>query len=191
MEFTFEYFPAIETDRLIMREIGLNDTEALFEIFSSEKKVMKYYGMFPLEEVYQAERLIMTFREGFDNEKSIRWAITLKDTGAFIGTCGFHNMQLRSFRAEIGYEVSEFHWNKGYVTEAIKAMLEFGFAVMGLNRIEALVYPKNIASHKALEKLGFKEEGLLREYAYFRERFQDLVMHSVLKNEYLNDFLYD
>ena len=188
MEFTFDYFPAIETDRLIMREIVLNDAQALFNIFSSEK-VMKYYGMFPLEEIEQAERLIMTFREGFDNEKTIRWAITLKDTGEFIGTCGFHNMQIRSFRAEIGYEISEVHWNNGYVTEAIRAMLEFGFAVMGLNRIEALVYPENVGSHKALEKLGFKEEGLLREYAYFRERFQDLVMHSVLRSEYLNNLL--
>lgn len=188
MEFTFDYFPAIETDRLIMREIVLRDMEAIFDIFSSEN-VMKYYGMFPLEEMEQAERLIINFRDGFDNEKSIRWALTLKESGEFIGTCGFHNMQIRSFRAEIGYEISEAHWNKGYITEAIRAMLEFGFGVMGLNRIEALVYPENVGSHKALEKLGFKEEGLLREYAFFREKFQDLIMHSLLRTEYLGILL--
>lgn len=188
MEFEFEYFPVIETDRLIMREINLEDLGALFKIFSSED-VMKYYGMFPIDQLKQAQNLILSFRDGFDEEKSIRWGITLKESQVFIGTCGFHNMQKRSFRAEIGYELSPDHWNKGYVTEAIGAMLEFGFGMMGLNRIEALVYPENTASHRALEKLGFKEEGLLREYAYFREVFQDLVMHSILRREYLDHLL--
>ncbi|WP_430882987.1 GNAT family N-acetyltransferase [Fusibacter sp. JL216-2] len=184
MEFEFDYFPVIETDRLIMREINLEDLGALYKIFSSET-VMKYYGMFPINELKQAENLILSFRDGFDEEKSIRWGITLKESQVFIGTCGFHNMQKRNYRAEIGYELSADHWNRGYITEAIGAMLEFGFGMMGLNRIEALVYPENTASHKALEGLGFKEEGLLREYAYFRERFQDLVMHSLLRNEYV------
>lgn len=183
-EFDFDYFPTIETDRLLMREISMGDIYDIFRVFSSEN-VMKYYGMFPIEEMHQAERLVRTFRDGFDDQKSIRWAITLKATGEFLGTCGFHNMQLRSYRAEIGYEIGEKHWNRGYVTEAINAMLEFGFGIMNLNRIEALVYPENTSSHRALEKLGFKEEGLLREYAYFREIFQDLVMHSLLKREYM------
>lgn len=188
MEFSFEYFPAIETDRLFMREIILGDSRDMFTIFSSEE-VMQYYGMFPIAGENQAVQIIRNFRQGFDEQKSIRWGITLKDTGEFIGTCGFHNMQLRSFRAEIGYEIAQSHWNKGYVTEAILAMLEFGFGMLKLNRIEALVYPENVGSHRALEKIGFKEEGLLREYAYFRETFTDLVMHSILKSEYLRKIL--
>ncbi len=183
--FEFDYFPVIETDRLLMRELELKDIGALYKIFSSEH-VMEYYGMFPLEEYHQVERLVLTFKNGFDEKRSIRWGITLKETGELIGTCGFHNMQLRNSRAEIGYEIAEEEWNKGYVTEAIKAMIEFGFGVMALNRIEALVYPDNIASNRALEKIGFKEEGLLREYAFFREQFQDLLMHSILKNEFIN-----
>ncbi len=73
MEFEFDYFPVIETDRLIMREINLEDQGALYKIFSSET-VMKYYGMFPINELKQAENLILSFRDGFDEEKSIRWA---------------------------------------------------------------------------------------------------------------------
>jgi len=190
MEFSFEYFPAIETERLFMREIIMGDLKDMYGIFSSEN-VMKYYGMFPIEDEVQAERLIRSFRQGFDDQKSIRWGITLKDTGEFIGTCGFHNMQMRSYRAEIGYEIAQTHWNKGYVTEAIHAMLEFGFGMLKLNRIEALVYPENSSSHRALEKIGFVEEGLLREYAYFRECFTDLVMHSILKTDYLNRVLFE
>jgi len=186
--FSFDYFPTIETDRLIMRELEMKDLKALYNIFSSEA-VMKYYGMFPLDEFHKVERLVLTFKKGFEEQRTIRWGITLKGTGELIGTCGFHNMQFRNYRAEIGYEISEHHWNKGYVTEAINSMLEFGFGMMALNRIEALVYPENISSHRALEKLGFAEEGILREYAYFREQFQDLVMHSLLQKDYFERLL--
>jgi len=175
-------FPVLETERLILREIGTNDNEALFDIFSSET-IMKYYGMFPYEEMSQAEQLISNFAKAFDEEKSIRWGIELKGENILVGTCGFHNWNKKHQRAELGYELHDNHWKKGYVSEAISEVIKYGFHNLELNRIEALVYPDNIASHNSLEKLGFDKEGLLKEYCIFRNIKQDLIMYSLISNE--------
>lgn len=182
-DFDFEYFPQIETERLMMRAVSPRDAHRIFNIFSDEE-VMKYYGMYPMESIDEAEKLVYIFQKGFNEQKSLRWALTLKHSGELIGTCGFHNMNRVHRRSEIGYELAKEHWNRGYITESIEAMLEFGFHVMGLNRIEALVYPENGASHKVLDNLGFQVEGLLEEYAYFRDTYQDLVMHALLKKNH-------
>jgi ribosomal-protein-alanine N-acetyltransferase len=72
-------------------------------------------------------------------------------------------------------------WGKGYMKEALKAIIDYGYEVMNLHRIEAVVYPENKTSIKSLINLGFNREGLLQEYAFFRNIYQDLIMFSLLK----------
>lgn len=98
-----------------------------------------------------------------------------------MGTCGYHNWNRKHAKAEIGYELSIQSWGKGLMSEALKEMIAYGFESMNLNRIEAVVYPENGASIRTLEKQGFKKEGLLEEYAFFRDVYQDLLMFSLLK----------
>ena len=176
-------FPVIETDRLILREIKANDRIELFKIFSSEA-VMKYYGMFPYNSIEEADILISRFSKAFDENKSIRWGIELKSEKVLIGTCGFHNWNKTHRRVEIGYELYNKYWRKGYITEAISEILKFGFEAMEVNRIEALVYPENIPSQISLEKLNFSKEGILKEYCIFRDKKQDLIMYSLLNSNY-------
>lgn len=177
-------FPILETDRLWLRELKLSDCHDFLEIFSSES-VMKWYGMFPIDSMESAIKILENLRNTFPEGRGLRWAVVHKESGKFIGTCGFHNHNLMSRRAEIGYELSEAFWNQGFATEAIQAMLAFGQNYMNLHRIEALVYPENIASKKALVALGFEEEGLLRGYAYFRNRYQDLQMFSLINENHI------
>ena len=173
-------FPIIKTNRLILRELEDKDSKDLFSILSSEN-VTKYYGMFPMKDVSQAEQLILKFKDSFEADTSIRWGIELKCSGQIIGTCGFHNWNKRHFRAEIGYELGEEFWKYGYAKEAVLAILDYGFNNMGLERIEALTYPENIVSKNMLIKLEFEYEGLLKKYAYFREKQQDLDIFSICK----------
>ena len=177
-------FPYIETERLILKEIKIQDSASIFDIFSNEE-IMKYYGQFPIKSNEEAENLITMFDDNFKNGKGIRWCILLKEEKRIIGTCGYHNWNKRHSRAEIGYELSMDSWGKGYIKEALKSVIEYGFTIMGLNRIEAVVYPKNIASLKSLINHGFKEEGILEEYAFFRNTYQDLIMFSLLKKNWL------
>ncbi len=178
-----DLFPVLKTERLILRRVVEKDVDKILKIFSDEE-VMIYFGMFPITKREEAEVVMKNFRDSFENKLSLRWAITLRVSGEFIGTCGFHNMNLTHRRAEIGYEIDKDFWRKGYVTEAIKKIIEFGFKTCDFNRIEALVYPENVASHKSLLKLDFVKEGYLRKYTIFRNIPQDLVMYSLLRTEY-------
>ena len=177
-------FPLLETERLFLRELNLADSHELLEIFASEN-VMKWYGMFPIDSIESAVKILETLKNTFPEGRGIRWAVVHKESGKLIGTCGFHNHNIMSRRAEIGYELNEAFWNQGYATEAIREMVAFGQNHMNLHRIEALVYPENIASKKALMALGFEEEGLLRGYAYFRNRYQDLQMFSLINENHI------
>lgn len=178
----FSEFPILETNRLILRQIINEDSLNIYERFS-EEEVTKYYGMFPMQAITQAERIINNFNKGFENSISIRWGIQLKHNNLLIGTCGYHNWNKYASRAEVGYELSKDYWGKGYMREALTSIISYGFHFMNLNRIEALVYPENTDSHSLLMKSGFLKEGILREYAFFRDIHQDLVMYSLLKSD--------
>jgi ribosomal-protein-alanine N-acetyltransferase len=173
-------FPEIETERLKLRLITKNDTENIFSILLSEK-VTKYYGMYPMKDVSEAESLIEKFEKSFETSVAIRWGIELKECNKIIGTCGYHNYNKRHFRAEIGYELNSEFWGKGYAKEAVLAIINYGFNEMNLKRIEAVVYPENISSENMLKNMNFLYEGLLRKYAYFRDKHQDLNMFSLIK----------
>ncbi|MBN2900051.1 MAG: GNAT family N-acetyltransferase [Clostridia bacterium] len=179
----FEVFPVLETDRLRLRQLEEIDAEDLYKIFSSEA-VTKYYGMYPVQDIDAVKTMISNFSSGFEEARVIRWGIEVKALHKVVGTCGYHAMNLKHKRAEIGYELSEQHQKMGYMSEALTAAIAFGFEEMNLNRIEGLVYPENTASQHSLMKLGFVKEGLLREYMCFRDQMTDLLMFSLLRREY-------
>ncbi|WP_143317574.1 GNAT family protein [Clostridium sp. HBUAS56017] len=176
----FVEFPVIETDRLKLRLITKKDSRDLFSILSSEE-VMEYYGAYPMRDISQAEVLIEKFKTSFEMSNGVRWGIEIKGTNKIIGTCGFHNWNKKHYRAEIGYELNDGFWRQGYGEEAVLAAIKYGFNEMNLVRIEAVVYPENIASENMLKKMCFAYEGLLRKYAFFRDKYQDLNMFSIVK----------
>ncbi|MBN2794685.1 MAG: GNAT family N-acetyltransferase [Clostridia bacterium] len=178
-------FPYIETERLILRKITVKDAEDLFETFSSEE-AMLYFGMFPFEEIHEVYAMIENFKKGYDLNRMIRFAIELKEEHKVIGTCGFHAYSPPNNRAEVGFELNPKYHQKGYMTEALKALINFGFQILKLNRIEGLVYPENRPSQLTMEKQGFKREGLLRQYMIFRNKPQDLYIYGFLKEEWQN-----
>lgn len=179
----FKSFPVIETDRLLLREILPNDEEDLFDMFSDEE-TMKYYGLDTYKSLDDAADTIKHMRKGFKNRWLIKWAVSFKDSGRFIGLCGFHNWVKSDRRSEIGYILSKDLWGKGITGEAVKAIIRFGFSSMGLNRIEAVVRLENSRSISLLHRCGFKEEGLLKQYKYYNGQFSDFLMLALLMDEY-------
>jgi len=87
-------------------------------------------------------------------------------------------------RANIGYDLQKAHWNKGYITETLKAIIDFGFFSMEINRIEAEVMQENASSERVLEKLGFVREGVLRSWMLWNNQYYDMTIYSLLKNDY-------
>jgi ribosomal-protein-alanine N-acetyltransferase len=176
----FQSFPQLETSRLLLRRMQVTDAEAIFKILADDE-VTRYYDDATYTDISQARDQIEAWENGFRNKRCIRWGITRKDDRAVIGTCGYYGFHTWHMRAGIGYELARTHWRQGLMTEALTAILDLGFKKMGLNRIEAVVMPENGASIKLLEKLGFSNEGLLKEYENWGDKgFTDLCMLSVL-----------
>lgn len=176
-------FPQIETERFVLRQIKQDDSKEIFHYFSMDE-VTKFYDLESFTNIEQAEELIRRWNQRFENNQGIRWGITLRSESRVIGTCGFHGWAKIHYKAEIGYELTPEYWQQGFMTEVIPKIVEFGFNHLGLNRIEAFVEPENMGSRKVLKKVGFKEEGILKEHFYWRNRFVDIVIYALLKKDY-------
>ncbi|MGM0896509.1 MAG: GNAT family N-acetyltransferase [Bacillota bacterium] len=172
-------FQELATDRLELVHIGKHHAESFFDIMSRDE-VTKYYGMSSLTEISDAEKIIESFRQTFESNRGIRWGIVVKETGAFIGTVGLNNLNLKSKKAEIGFELHPAYWNKGYVSEAVKEVLEYCFGQLGLFRLGAVTFPENAVSIALLRKLGFEKEGVLRGYLYQDDCSHDAFIFSLL-----------
>ena len=172
-------FPIIETERLRLREMEMNDTSLLLQL-RSDDRVMKYMAKEPIQTIDEARKMIRDILTAFRKRESIYWAITLKDTDHFIGAGGYWRWVKQYFRAEIGFQLLPAYWRKGYMKEALGAMIQYGFDKMGLHRIEADVDPRNIASIALLENLGFKKEAHFRENIHFKGQFLDSVIYSII-----------
>jgi ribosomal-protein-alanine N-acetyltransferase len=181
----FKTFPHLQTPRLILRQIRLTDAAAVFDILS-DHEATRYYDEDPFTDISQASELVAYWSSAFERRQVIRWGIARQDDDRLIGTCGYYGLHTWHSRAALGYELARPHWRQGLMTQALRAVIAFGFEQAALNRIQADVMPANRASVGLLEKLGFVNEGLLREYENWGSKgYVDLYRFSLLRREYV------
>lgn len=180
----FSSFPTLKTPRLVLRQIRPEDTDAVYRLFADEE-VTRYYDLDTFTDPAQAHDLIERFQRRFDHQIGLRWALALADLpDDLVGTCGCNIWIRPARRGLLGYDLARAYWGQGLMREALEAILTFGFSTMQLNRIEALTFPQNAASRHLLAKLGFKEEGLLREYEIFADGPQDMAIYGLLQRDW-------
>jgi len=172
-------FPTLDTERLDLIEITQEHLSDLFALFGDEN-VVRFYNLLPFKNESEGNRIIELFQTRFANQTGIRWGIALKNTTNIIGTIGY-NSYTTNHKASIGYDLQASYWNKGFVTEALQKVIEYGFNQLQINRIEAEVMQGNLASEQVLTKLNFKKEGVLRDWMYWNEKYYDMSMFSLLK----------
>lgn len=166
----------IETDRLTLRKVSMDDINDIYNIYSSVE-VCKFYDVEPFTEIEQAEKHIQRWLNFFAEQKKIRF--TLDYNHKIIGTCGLYLINAFHKRACLGYELLPEYWGQGFASESIPAMLQNAVNYYGLQRIQAEVLPENIASHKLLNNIGFTKEGLLKSYENWGKKgFVDLWIYS-------------
>ena len=175
----FTPFPNLETNRLILRRLSAEDVLEIFAL-RSDKDVMKYIPRPLAKSIEDAQAHISLIDEKIENNEGINWAITLKDNPKLIGIIGHYRIKPEHFRAEIGYMLLPEYQGKGIISEAIKEVVNYGFEVMKLHSIEAIIDPENHASEKVLQKNGFVKEAHLKENEYYEGRFLDTVIYSKL-----------
>lgn len=184
--FDFSHFPTIETERLQLREMTPADVTALLKHLGNPE-VVRFMDMQPITTREQADQWLQWMGSFFSARDGMRWGIALKDTAELIGSVGIHGWNREARYAEVGYDIARQYWDNGYATEVLKAIVEFGFLRMNLNRVEADVVDGNTASMRVLEKIGFLHEGVLRERSYKGGQYYDIHLFSLLRKDFLTD----
>ncbi|MCA9959957.1 MAG: GNAT family protein [Chloroflexota bacterium] len=180
----FSEFPEIMTPRLRLRRMGPLDAFALFDVLSDDA-VARNFGIDTFTDMEQAHQRIRQIDANFRHRRTLRWAVARRDNNLLIGSCGYVSWRPAFHQAAIGYELHRSYWRQGLMSEALTAVINFGLTQMQLHRLEALVLPENTPSRALLTKLGFQQEGLLREYGFWRGEFHDLYIYALLKQDWL------
>ncbi len=173
----------LRTERLTLRWLDARDLAAQFSIHSSPA-VARYGAGAAWTEMAQAEAALARDLADYASGAAMRLAITLTGTGEVIGNCSLYAFDANNRRADIGYALAPAHWGQGYLREALRALIEYGFGSLNLNRIEADTDPRNSASIKALEALRFQKEGYLRERWLVNGEVCDTVFFGLLRSDW-------
>lgn len=176
----FNPFPELSTSRLHLRKVTPDDSAEMF-FMRSDERVMKYIDKEPAKSIADALDFITLINDQEANNDSITWAITLKESPKLIGTICIWNLKKQHYRGEIGYSIHPDFQRKGYMQEAMEAVLHYGFYKMNLHSIEANINPDNRASALLLEKNGFVKEAHFKEDYFFNGKFIDTIIYSLLK----------
>jgi [ribosomal protein S5]-alanine N-acetyltransferase len=165
-------FPNLETKRLRLRQATQEDAEAIFAIFS-DPKVTQFHDLDTFTHLDEAMGVIERRTKGFESGRGIRWGITRKPDDELIGSCGFMWDRDRN-AAEVGYELASQFWRQGMMSEALCAILNYGFETKGMQFVIARIMLENVASRRLLEKLGFQSKGVLKEHGFWKGKHHDL-----------------
>lgn len=180
LELNFSPFPQINTERLLLRKLRDTDAPELF-FLRSDDMVMKYIDREKPKSEEEALDFLQKVNANIDKNEAIMWGIALKDKpDTLIGNIGFWRIISQHYRAEVGYMLHPGFWGMGIMKEALLAAANFGFNTMKLHSIEAHINPENVASGKVLEAAGFVREAYFKEDYFFRGKFLDTAIYSLL-----------
>lgn len=175
----FSPFPNLTTERLVLRRVTGDDVNEMF-FLRSNVDIMKYIPRPLVTTKQEALDHIASIDSKIEAQEGINWGITLKGDTTLIGVAGFYMINPENFRAEIGYILHPNYSGKGFISEVVNQLIDYGFNTMNLHSIEAVIAPENYASAKVLLKNGFVQEGLFRENLYFQGRFLDSAIYALL-----------
>jgi [ribosomal protein S5]-alanine N-acetyltransferase len=176
----FHPFKNLETKRLFLRRVAVTDLAEIRQL-RGNPETMKFI---PRPLVTSDEEALEHFKlidDKIEKNEGINWAITIKGNPKLIGIIGHYRIQPENHRCEIGYMIMPEYNGQGIVTEAIKAVLEYGFDDLNMHSIEAVIDPDNIASERVLQKNGFVKEAHILENELWDGKFWDTVIYSLLK----------
>lgn len=173
----------LETDRLILNHFTEEDSQSLF-LLSQNKDLLKATEPYPDPyEEYKALSWIKTHSQERSNNNYI-YAIRSKEYHYLMGSIELNIDQIHN-RGFLSYWIGSSFWNKGFATEAVKKILDFAFILKNLNRVWCYRDQDNIASEHVLKKSGLIDEGILRQHKKHEEKYYDVIISSILQNDYV------
>lgn len=176
--------PVLETQRLRLREYRADDVAAMFALYS-DPRVMRYWSFPPWQELAQAEAYIARVRAETADGRVMPWVVAAREDDRLVGTATLYGLNREQRRSEIGYSLSPAEQGRGIASEALRAVLAYCFDELGFGRVEADVDPRNTASCRLLERLGFRHEGLLRARWHVAGETCDSAWYGLLAEQFV------
>jgi RimJ/RimL family protein N-acetyltransferase len=174
--------PSLTTARLRLRPFEDGDAADLYALHS-DAHVLRYWDGPPWRDPARAQRFLEVCREQAEEGTGARLAVERSSDGTFLGWCTLSRWNPEHRSAGLGYCYTQAAWGHGYATEAAQALLDWAFAALDLNRVQAETDTRNLASAHVLEKLGFVREGLLREDCVVEGVVSDTWVYGLLRRE--------
>ncbi len=177
----------LETERLILRPFVVNDAQAMFDNWAKSEHATRYVTWDPYTDAKEAVDRFEKMQKEYAEKDIYDWAIVLKESNTLIGEISFVGMTPCRKTGELGYIIGENWWGKGYMTEAVGAVMAFGFTKLGLHRIQACHDVRNPASGRVMEKLGMTHEGTFRDYRLIKGDLVTVDYYAILEDEFHPD----
>lgn len=178
----FPQRPLIETERLILRLVDKADLPALFAV-NGDDEVIRYTPHPSWKSPADGEAWFSRATANLETRAGLQFVIVLREGGLPIGTMVLFHFNEVVSSGEVGYSLMRAHWGKGLMKEALAAFVEFGFETVGLQRLEAKLDPRNVASAKVLESAGFTHEGRQRRNHFAKGEVSDTGLYGMLRDD--------
>lgn len=164
----------------MLRQATQEDAEAIFALFS-DPNVTQFHDLDTFTHLDEAVGVVGRRAKGFETGRGIRWGIACKPSNYLVGSCGF-TWDKAVNAAGVGYELASQFWRQGIMSEALRAILNYGFEVKGVQFVTAEIMLDNVASRRLLEKLGFQSQGILRERGFWKGKHHDLEEFRLMRD---------
>lgn len=176
----------LETDRLILRRLELTDAQTVFDHWLSDERVSDNKINAAHKSVSQTIERVANIVSQYESKEFCYWGIVLKTSGELIGEIDLYDFDKLTENCEVGYALGYHWWNRGYGTEALRAVVEFGFRQMNIHKISAAHNTDNPASGRMMSKVGMAQEGVIRHMIRnAKGQYKDCAVCGILQEDYL------
>ena len=173
----------IETERLILRRFTVEDAQDMYDNWASDPEVTRFLTWPAHSSVEVTKSLLSDWVTRYANGDYFNWVMEYKETHAAIGNISVVRLNEDTEAADMGYCMSRAYWGRGMMPEALKAVMDYLFDVVGLNRVAACHDVNNPKSGRVMDKVGMKREGVLRAAAKSNQGIYDIVYHSMIRKD--------
>ena len=180
----FSHIPELYTPRLYLRAMLVADAEDMFD-YAKDPEVSQFLTWDAHPDVGFTKKYLTYVGQQYRTGNFFDWAVIHRESGRMIGTCGFTCFRYESNAAEIGYVLHPAYRGRGLATEAVRAIMEFGFLELDLHRIEARYMQENAASRQLMDRVGMTFEGLARESLLVKDQYRTIGTCAILQREFM------
>lgn len=178
--------PKIETTRLILRKLVKKDVQSIYDNWLSDERVSNNRISPPHKTVMETIQRVEEIECEYESNEKCYWGIELKCTGSLIGEIDLYNFDDTTGNCEVSYSIGYNWWNMGFGTEALQAVVEFGFKYMNIHKISAAHNTDNPASGRVMCKVGMELEGIIRHMIRnYKNQYKDCAVYGMIKDDYL------